>query len=139
MELESKIPHNNNYNNSTSLMLLQKHKIPRNFSIICVLSFSLLLLLVISFSIDEVLGQTHSFVASTRGSFDIANGNMIQQANLPSALSILNSNSCPGKLAIYVHGVWANDQQAKEQTGRVFLSLQNSGYNIPVIGFSWGL
>ena len=115
-------------------MLLQKHKISKNFSIVCVVS--LLLLVLVSFSIDSVLGQTHSFIATTRGSFDKTNGNMTHQANLPSPLSILNSNSCPGQLAIYVHGVWADETQAKEQTDRVFLSLQNSGLKIPVIGFS---
>ena len=62
---------------------------------------------------------------------------MIHQASLPSALSILNINGCPGELAIYVHGVWAGEQQAEEQAGRVSLSLENSGYRIPVIGFSW--
>jgi hypothetical protein len=62
---------------------------------------------------------------------------MTLQANLPSALSILETNGCPGELAIYVHGVWASEQQAEEQVQRVFLSLNNSGYQIPVVGFSW--
>jgi hypothetical protein len=57
---------------------------------------------------------------------------MAQQANWPSALSILNRNNCLGELAIYVHCVWADKQEAVEQTDRVFLSLQNSGYNIPI-------
>jgi len=117
--------------------LLQKHKASRNFTIIPVLSITLALLLIVSFSIDRVLAQPNPFIATTRGSFDKTNGNLIQQANLHSALSILNSTSCPGQLAIYVHGVWASEQQAKEQTDRVFLSLQNSGLNIPVVGFSW--
>ncbi len=62
---------------------------------------------------------------------------MIQPADLHSDLSITNSCNCPGQLAIYVHGIWASERQAEEQTDRVSLSLQNSGYHIPVIGFSW--
>jgi hypothetical protein len=128
---------NYNYNNLIKIGLLQKYKKSRYFSIISVLSLSLLLLLIISFSIDKVLAQTHSSIVSTRGSFNTTNGNMTQQANLPSALSILNINNCPGELAIYVHGVWATEENANEQTERVSLSLQRIGYNIPVIGFSW--
>jgi hypothetical protein len=126
-----------NCKNFNKIWFLQKYKISRYFSTISVLSISILLLLVVSFSIEKVFAQTYPFIASTRGSFNITDGNMIQQSNLPSALSILNINNCPGGLTIYVHGVWADEQQAEEQTDRVFLSLQNSRYNIPVIGFSW--
>ncbi len=128
---------NDSRNYSNRIKPLQKYKICRSLSIVSVLSIALVLLLVVSFSIDKVFAQQHPFIATTRGSFDKTNGSMIHQANLPSALSILNSNSCPGELAIYVHGVWADEKQAKEQTDRVSLSLQDSGYNIPLIGFSW--
>jgi len=77
-------------------------------------------------------------MAPSRGSFDVTDGRFIHEVNPSSALSILNNgNTCPGQLAIYVHGIWANREQAVEQTQRVFLSLQKSGYNIPLIGFSW--
>ena len=56
---------------------------------------------------------------------------------MPSVLSILNIKDCPGELAIYVHGIWASDLQAEEQSDRVSLSLRDSGYGIPLIGFSW--
>jgi hypothetical protein len=49
----------------------------------------------------------------------------------------LNGNNCPGELAIYIHGVWATQKASEEQTERVFLSLQDLKYKIPVIGFSW--
>jgi Alpha/beta hydrolase of unknown function (DUF900) len=62
---------------------------------------------------------------------------MIRRIDLPSALSILKRNDCLGQLAVYVHGVWATDQESKEQTDRVLLSLQKSGFHIPLIGFSW--
>jgi hypothetical protein len=90
-----------------------------------------------SFSIAKVFAQTYPFIASTRESFDLKTGKPIQLLDLPSALSILKINKCPGQLAIYVHGVWASGQESKEQTDRVHLSLQKSGYPIPLIGFSW--
>jgi hypothetical protein len=86
---------------------------------------------------NNVLAQTYPFIASTRTFFDVDTGNLTQEINLPSAKSILNINNCPPELAIHVHGVWANEDEAKEQTERVFLSLQKEGSNIPVIGFSW--
>jgi len=135
--LESNTNNNDNNNNSDKIGILQKHKTFKYFSIITVLSISLLLLLITSFSIDKVFAQTYPFIASTRGSFNTTNGNIIQQPNLQSALSILNTDNCPGNLAIYVHGVWADKQQAGEQAERAFLSLQKSGYIVPVIGFSW--
>lgn len=78
-------------------------------------------------------------MAPSRGSFNTADGRF-HQVNPPPALSILdNSNNCPPghQLAIYVHGIRANKNQAIEQIQRVLLSLQKSGYNIPLIGFSW--
>ena len=126
-----------NYENFIKIWFLQKDKISRYFSNISILSLSILLLLVVIFSIEKVFAQTYPYIASTRGSFDVIYGHVTHQSNLPSALSILNINNCPGELAIYVHGIWANKQQAEEQTDRVFLSLQKSGSNIPVIGFSW--
>ena len=49
----------------------------------------------------------------------------------------MNINNCPGELGIYVHGVWATEENANEQTERVSLSLDKAGYDIPLIGFSW--
>ena len=54
-----------------------------------------------------------------------------------SSILDLNENNCPGELVIYVHGVWASEDDANEQTERVFLSLQESSYTYPVIGYSW--
>jgi len=74
-----------------------------------------------------VLAQTYPFIASTRDFYDVNTGNEKQIRDLPSVLRILNINSCPGELAIYVHGIWATEEEAREQTERVFLSLRNSG------------
>jgi Alpha/beta hydrolase of unknown function (DUF900) len=78
---------------------------------------------------------TYPFIASTRNFFDTNTGGMVQ--DLPPALSILGTSSCPTELGIYVHGWAAKEEDAIEQTERVFLSLQRSGYNISIIGFSW--
>ncbi len=80
-------------------------------------------------------------IVSTRDVFDNKTGNELQDLNtafedVPTLLN-LNANNCPGELAIYIHGVWATPEAAKEQTERVFLSLQHLKYKIPVIGFSW--
>jgi hypothetical protein len=48
---------------------------------------------------------------------------MTRQPTIHSALSILNTE-CPGELAIYIHGVWATNKTADEQTQRLFLSLR---------------
>ncbi|MGN6559500.1 MAG: alpha/beta hydrolase [Candidatus Nitrosocosmicus sp.] len=104
--------------------------------------FSLLVLLLCNITTsNEAFAQiTYPFMASSRGSFNTSDGSFIQQINPQTALSILDKfNTCPPghQLAIYVHGIWANENQAMEQTQRVFLSLQKSGYDIPLIGFSW--
>jgi hypothetical protein len=78
---------------------------------------------------------TYPFIASTRNFFDINTGERLQ--DLPSAISILRTNTCPSELGIYVHGWAAKEGDAIEQTERVSLSLERSGYNIPLIGFSW--
>ncbi len=107
------------------------------FSIISVFVLSTVLLLINAYPTGNAYAQSYPFIASTRGSFDTTNGNETQQVELPSVLSILNIKDCPGELAIYVHGIWASDLQAEEQSDRVSLSLRDSGYGIPMIGFSW--
>ena len=77
-----------NYKNFIKIWFLQKDKISRYFSTISILSISILLLLVVSFSIEKVFAQTYPFIASTRGFFELTEGNTAQQSNLPSALSI---------------------------------------------------
>jgi len=63
------------------------------------LSLSLLILQLIDLSIEESFAQSYPFIASTRNSYDLDKGKIIQPSNLPSALSILNSSNCPGELA----------------------------------------
>ena len=119
------------------LKYTQNYKRRVLFSIISVFVLSTVFVLTNAYPTGNVHAQLYPFIASTRGSFDVSNGNDTQQVELPSVLSILDRNDCPGELAIYVHGIWANDSQAEEQTDRLSLSLQDSGYSIPLIGFSW--
>ncbi len=115
----------------------QNYKRRALFSIISVFVLSTVFLLINAYPTGNTHAQLYPFIASTRGSFDTTNGNETKQIELPSFLSILNITDCPGELAIYVHGIWASDLEAEEQTDRVSLSLQDLGYSIPLIGFSW--
>ena len=78
---------------------------------------------------------------STRNFFDTNTGTLLHSGLSPDphASSIFNqeSNNCPNEIAIYVHGVWASEGNAKEQTERVNLSLNSLNYTIPVIGYTW--
>lgn len=87
-------------------------------------------------------------VLSTRGFFNNATGFMTEQGDRhTSAERIdfqLNEQNCPNDLAIYVHGVWAGEKEAKEQYDRVkgsyHLALKDFGQNIhpmPVILYTW--
>ena len=105
-----------------------------NFIVYVILALSLIIICNLGASI--VFGQNYQLIESTRGSFDLRSGNIIRQPTIHSALSILNTD-CPGELAIYIHGVWATNGTAEEQTQRAYLSLKKEGYQIPLIGFSW--
>jgi len=78
---------------------------------------------------------------STRGVFENDTGVQLQNINVifndVSSLLGLNENECPSELVIYVHGIWASKDDAIEQTERVILSLDESRYTYPVIGYSW--
>jgi esterase/lipase superfamily enzyme len=78
---------------------------------------------------------------STRNFFDTNTCTLLHSGLSPdpNASSIFNqeSNNCPNEIAIYVHGVWASEGNAKEQTERVNLSLNSLNYTIPVIGYTW--
>lgn len=91
---------------------------------------------------NDVWSQQQSPVmVSTRDVIDNKTGNESEAINTifedVSSLLGLNGNNCHGELAIYIHGVWATPEEADEQTERVYLSLQDIDYEIPVIGFSW--
>jgi hypothetical protein len=91
---------------------------------------------------DSAWSQESFLITSTRDTFDRNNGAMVEKTattSLPDANSLLNleTNGCPPEIAIYVHGVWADQDIANEQTERVYLSLKNLNYNNPVLGYIW--
>jgi hypothetical protein len=101
-------------------------------SVLCYLSLSIF---------NTAWSLSSPLIVSTRDAFDNKTGHELQNIstlfeNVPTLLG-LNGNNCPGELTIYIHGVWASPKGAEEQTERVYLSLQDINYEVPVIGFSW--
>ena len=113
-------------------------KLNLDFSLIIMIS----VLCYLSLSIFNTAWSLSSpLIVSTRDAFDNKTGHELQNIstlfeNIPTRLD-LNGNNCPGELAIYIHGIWATPEEAEEQTERVYLSLQDINYEVPVIGFSW--
>ena len=123
---------------STKLDMTYQKKLSLEISVIIMISVLWYLSLSL---VNTAWGLSSPLIVSTRDAFDNKTGDKLQDldklfVNVPKLLNV-NSNNCPGELAIYVHGVWATPEAAKEQTERVSLSLQELKYKIPVIGFSW--
>jgi predicted alpha/beta hydrolase family esterase len=84
---------------------------------------------------------------STRGFFNLKTGATTGLGQTHSAAVPdfqLNQQSCPTNLAIYAHGVWAKEDEAKEQYGRVKdsyqLALRELGQTMqpmPLILYTW--
>jgi hypothetical protein len=118
--------------------VLFKKKLSLEISLIIMISVIWYLSLSL---VNTAWSLSSPLVVSTRDVFNTTTGSALLDINtafedVPTLLG-LNANNCPGELAIYIHGVWATPEAAKEQTQRVFLSLQDLKYKIPVIGFSW--
>ena len=116
---------------------MHKQKITLDFSLFVLIS----IISCISLFNNASSQQQSPFMVSTRDVIDNENGNESPAINtifenVPSLLD-LNGNNCPGELTIYIHGIWATPEEAEEQTERVYLSLQDINYEVPVIGFSW--
>ena len=115
---------------------MRYQKINLEFSLIIILSILSYIALL-----NDVWSQSSPLMVSTRDVFNINTGMELQNIstifNDVSSLLGLTENNCPGELVIYVHGVWASEDDAFEQTERVFLSLQDRGYTFPVVGYSW--
>ena len=70
---------------------------------------------------------------------------MSTQPYNPLDNEIVNSICMRNEVVIYVHGVWTNEQDhsiyaienAQEVFERLKMSLEDVGYNNPIIGFSW--
>jgi hypothetical protein len=87
------------------------HRLTICIASVALISFSTIFLSASSF------GQTPDFTsASTRGFFNENTGKEIEPPtgifpNISELLDIENSG-CPGEIAIYVHGVWADEEEA---------------------------
>jgi len=82
--------------------------------------------------------QPSRFVLSTRSFFDTETGERTtlgERSSQAEASFQLNTQNCPEELAIYVHGVWATEQDAINQYDRVVDSVlgPNNNYLIPII------
>jgi hypothetical protein len=109
------------------------------------LIFLILLVAAGGFGLNDVWATTQLtstipvHMLTTRGNLDQAQGiqgpgynNNYQLADISQLLE-----SCPPETLIFVHG-WGIDQnKAKERLDRVKMSLENSSYIIPIVGFSW--
>jgi hypothetical protein len=81
-------------------------------------------------------------LVSTRNHFSLQDGHLIAghtaldsaKSNIPGLQS---GTICPPEITMYIHGVWADPQQAVEQTSRTNISLNYDNYRIPIIGFTW--
>ena len=97
----------------------------------------------IIYSASSIFGQSANatpLYTSTRHLFDRDTGALLQSglSPEPSASSLFNhGNNCPNEIAMYIHGVWAPEDTAIEQTERVGLSLTSLNNTIPVIGYTW--
>src|SRR3712207_6363739 len=80
----------------------------------------LLLLIIAMHSFEIAWAQISPLMASARDLFDLKTGDMLSEpiGRVPDAPSLLQLNggrNCPGEIAIYVHGIWADKKQAEEQ------------------------
>ena len=109
----------------------------------------MILILTTTFTFSNILyfawAETITIV-STRNHFDKSTGNAIStQPYNPIDNEILNSICMRNEVAVYVHGVWTNErghsisavENAQEIFERLKMSLEDVGYNSPLIGFSW--
>ena len=84
---------------------------------------------------------------SSRNFFDPNTGNLTEFGQKQSAAVPnfdLNLTSCPNELAIYVHGVWAEEQKAEEQYNRLkdsyleaLEAVDPTIQPMPVVLYSW--
>jgi Alpha/beta hydrolase of unknown function (DUF900) len=84
-------------------------------------------------------------MVSTRGNFDLQTGELntphntedYSCLNVPGFGGIIRPDIDNYELIIYIHGVWSGPLSAREQLGRIKLSLKSNGYIGPVIAYSW--
>lgn len=83
-------------------------------------------------------------ILSTRNHFDLQTGELNNSLHTTEDYYCLNVPGFGGirrpenyELILYIHGVWSGPISAREQLGRIKLSLNANGYAGPVICYSW--
>ena len=109
----------------------------------------MLIIITITFTLSNIfyLAWAETIpIVSTRDHFNKETGiSMSTQPYNPLDNEIVNSICMRNEVVIYVHGVWTNEQDhsiyaienAQEVFERLKMSLEDVGYNNPIIGFSW--
>jgi hypothetical protein len=100
-----------------------------------------------SYEQSPQLPLSQQLVLSSRNFFDPNTGNITEFGQNHSAALPnfdLNSTSCPNELAIYVHGIWADEQKAEEQYNRLkdsyheaLKAIDPTLQPMPVVLYSW--
>jgi len=96
---------------------------------------------------QHLLSLPPNLELSTRGYFDTGTGEITSKGQSNSAALPdfnLNPNNCPKELAIYVHGIWANEHDATDQYKiladsykQVLKSINSNMQPMPVVLYSW--
>ena len=107
------------YNTAYNIQYQPMKIFPVNYILLFTIGIAIFSILVL----HNVWGQTSSpLVTSSRGFFNTTTGGTLQNtiSSLPNASSFFNpeANECPNEIAIYVHGVWTSEEDAKEQIER---------------------
>ena len=109
----------------------------------------MLIIITITFTLSNIfyLAWAETIpIVSTRDYFNKETGiSMSTHPYNPLDNEIVNSICMRNEVVIYVHGVWTNEQNhsiyaienAQEVFERLKMSLEDVGYNNPIIGFSW--
>ena len=119
------------------------------FKLIAIIAFFSLILTITSLSLNNISATTElTHIISTRGHFDQFGNPLPTKPSYEPFPFDFQTFGCPQEVVIYIHGVWTAkdrfDEKAKgmfENAPEIFerakLSLENNGYTLPVIGFSW--
>jgi hypothetical protein len=92
-----------------------------------------------SSSIDAISTRSYHYFTIKEGK-EIQNDSQGAYTYYANNLSIIqNQTICPkqNETAIYIHGEWADEKSAIEQSNRIAMSIKANDYGIYLIGFTW--
>jgi hypothetical protein len=94
---------------------------------------------VISSSTDAISTRSYHYFSIKEGK-KIQNDSQGAYTYYAKNLSIIqNRTMCPkqNETVIYIHGEWADEKSAIEQSNRIAMSIKANDYEIYVVGFTW--